>query len=165
MDIIAKYGFSNKILLQDDLFPYLQKQRRGFNVSTDPTIHQRILRYQNRLLDHLLNSRVLLRISNSSLYGNNYKLPYYMIDLRNSIFEDDIDKNVSTIRQNLQVSYVNRLLSIVNVKSGFDNLSKTSAYYNLNWLKDNLNNNIGNLQTRQHKDYLLYLIDSLDNSK
>ena len=88
-----------------------------------------------------------------------------MIDLRNSIFEDDIDKNVSTIRQNLQVSYVNRLLSIVNVKSGFDNLSKTSAYYNLNWLKDNLNNNIGNLQTRQHKDYLLYLIDSLDNSK
>ena len=165
MSIIAKYGFSNKMLLQDDLFPYLQKQRRGFNVSTDPTIHQRILRYQNRLLDHLLNSRVLLRISNSSLYGNNYKLPYYMIDLRNSIFEDDIDKNVSTIRQNLQVSYVNRLLSIVNVKSGFDNLSKTSAYYNLNWLKDNLNNNIGNLQTRQHKDYLLYLIDSLDNSK
>jgi hypothetical protein len=165
MSIIAKYGFSNKMLLQDDLFPYLQKQRRGFNVSTDPTIHQRILRYQNRLLDHLLNSRVLLRISNSSLYGNNYTLPYYMIDLRNSIFEDDIDKNVSTIRQNLQVSYVNRLLSIVNVKSGFDNLSKTSAYYNLNWLKDNLNNNIGNLQTRQHKDYLLYLIDSLDNSK
>ena len=165
MSIIAKYGFSNKMLLQDDLFPYLQKQRRGFNVSTDPTIHQRILRYQNRLLDHLLNSRVLLRISNSSLYGNNYTLPYYMIDLRNSIFEDDIDKNVSTIRQNLQVSYVNRLLSIVNVKSGFDNLSKTSAYYNLNWLKDNLNNNIGNFQTRQHKDYLLYLIDSLDNSK
>jgi hypothetical protein len=165
MSIIAKYGFSNKILLQDDIFPYLQKQRRGFNVSTDPTILQRILRYQNRLLDHLLNSRVLLRISNSSLYGNSYKLPYYMIDLRNSIFEDDIDMNISTIRQNLQVSYVNRLLSIVNTKSSFDNLSKTSAFYNLNWLKDNLDNKIGNLQTRQHKEYLFYLIDSLDNSK
>ena len=165
MSIISKYGFSNKILLQDDIFPYLQKQRRGFNVSTDPTILQRILRYQNRLLDHLLNSRVLLRISNSSLYGNSYKLPYYMIDLRNSIFEEDFNMNVSTIRQNLQVSYVNRLLLIVNSKSSFDNLSKTSAFYNLNWLKDNLDNNIGNLQTRQHKDYLFYLIDSLDNSK
>ena len=165
MSIISKYGFSNKILLQDDIFPYLQKQRRGFNVSTDPTILQRILRYQNRLLDHLLNSRVLLRISNSSLYGNNYKLPYYMIDLRNSIFEEDFNMNISSIRQNLQVSYVNRLLSIVNIKSSFDNLSKTSAFYNLNWLKDNLDNKIGNLQTRQHKDYLLYLIDSLDNPK
>ena len=165
MSIISKYGFSNKILLQDDIFPYLQKQRRGFSVSTDPTILQRILRYQNRLLDHLLNSRVLLRISNSSLYGNSYKLPYYMIDLRNSIFEEDFNMNVSTIRQNLQVSYVNRLLSIVNSKSNFDNLSKTSAFYNLNWLKDNLDNKIGNLQTRQHKEYLFYLIDSLDNSK
>jgi hypothetical protein len=73
--------------------------------------------------------------------------------------------NISTIRQNLQVSYVNRLLSIVNTKSSFDNLSKTSAFYNLNWIKDNLDNKIGNLQTRQHKEYLFYLIDSLDNSK
>ena len=165
MDILAKYAFSNKILLQEDLFPYLMKQRRGFNVSTDPTIHQRILRYQNYLLNHLLNSRVLLRISNSSLYGNEYKLPYYMIDLRNSIFASDIDKNVSTIRQNIQVSYVNRLLSIVNPKSSYDNLAKTSAYYNLNWLKDNLDSKIGNLQTRQHKDYILYLIDSLESNK
>ena len=165
MDILSKYAFSNKILLQEDLFPYLMKQRRGFNVSTDPTIHQRILRYQNYLLNHLLNSRVLLRISNSSLYGNEYKLPYYMIDLRNSIFASDIDKNVSTIRQNIQVSYVNRLLSIVNPKSSYDNLAKTSAYYNLNWLKDNLDNRIGNLQTRQHKDYILYLIDSLESNK
>ena len=164
MDILAKYAFSNKILLQEDLFPYLMKQRRGFNVSTDPTIHQRILRYQNYLLNHLLNSRVLLRISNSSLYGNEYKLPYYMIDLRNSIFASDIDKNVSTIRQNIQVSYVNRLLSIVNPKSSYDNLAKTSAYYNLNWLKDNLDTKIGNLQTRQHKDYILYLIDSLESN-
>jgi len=165
MDILAKYAFSNKILLQEDLFPYLMKQRRGFNVSTDPTIHQRILRYQNYLLNHLLNPRVLLRISNSSLYGNEYKLPYYMIDLRNSIFASDIDKNVSTIRQNIQVSYVNRLLSIINPKSSYDNLAKTSAYYNLSWLKDNLDSKIGNLQTRQHKDYILFLIDSLENTK
>ena len=162
MDILAKYGFSNKMLLQPDLFPYLQKQRRGFNVSSDPGIHQRILVYQNRLLDHLLNNRVLSRMTNSSLYGNEYELPYYMIDLRKSIFESDLNTNISTVRQNLQTTYVNRLLNIVK-SSSYDNHSKTSAFYNLNWIKDNLDVTTANLQSRQHKKYLLYLIESLDN--
>ena len=162
MNILAKYGFSNKMLLQPDLFPYLQKQRRGFNVSSDPGIHQRILVYQNRLLDHLLNNRVLSRMTNSSLYGNEYELPYYMIDLRKSIFESDLNTNISTVRQNLQTTYVNRLLNIVK-SSSYDNHSKTSAFYNLNWIKDNLDVTTANLQSRQHKKYLLYLIESLDN--
>jgi len=158
--LIAKYGFSNKILLQKDLIPYLQTQRRGFEVSSDPTIHQRILSYQNRLLDHLLHPNVLLRFSNSSLYGNDYKLPYYMIDLRNSIFESDLNSDISTIRQNLQTTYVNRLLKILDTKSRYDNISKSSAYYNISWLKSNLNMNTGDLQSKQHKEYLLFLIDS-----
>ena len=161
LKIISEYGFSNKMLLQPDLFPYLQKQRRGFNVSTDPAIHQRILTYQNRLLDHLLNNKVLTRMTNSALYGNEYELPYYMIDLRKSVFDSDLNSDISTVRQNLQTAYVNRLLNIMK-SSSFDSHSKTSAYYNLNWLKDNLKMSVGNLQTRQHKKYLLYLIDSLD---
>ena len=163
MNIISEYGFSNKILLQKDLFPFLQKQRRGFSISNDYSIHQRILSFQNRLLDHLLNPKVLTRITNSSIYGNEYKLPYYMIDLRKSIFEKDFNINISTVRQNIQTTYVNRLLSIVKSKSSYDNHSKTSAYYNLNWLKENINKNTGDLQTRQHKTYLLYLIESIEN--
>jgi hypothetical protein len=161
--LIAKYGFSNKILLQKDLFPYLQTQRRGFKVSNDPTIHQLILTYQNRLLDHLLHPKVLLRFSNSSLYGNDYKLPYYMIDLRNSIFESDFNTDVSTIRQNLQTAYVNRLLKIVDTKSRYDNMSKSSAYFNISWLNSNLNTNTGDLQSKQHNEYLLFLLDSFLN--
>ena len=161
MRILAKYGFSNRMLLQPEIFPYLQKQRRGFNVSSDPGIHQRILVYQSRLLDHLLNNKVLSRMTNSSLYGNNYELPYYMIDLRKSIFDSDLNSNISTVRQNLQTTYVNRLLNIIK-SSSYDNHSKTSAYYNLNWLKDNLDITTANLQSRQHKEYLLYLIESLD---
>ena len=161
MRILAKYGFSNRMLLQPEIFPYLQKQRRGFNVSSDPGIHQRILVYQSRLLDHLLNNKVLSRMTNSSLYGNNYELPYYMIDLRKSIFDSDLNSNISTVRQNLQTTYVNRLLNIIK-SSTYDNHSKTSAFYNLNWLKDNLDITTANLQSRQHKEYLLYLIESLD---
>lgn len=166
MQMISDYGFSNKVLLQEDLFPYLQKQRRGWNISDDPTIHQRILIYQNRLLNHLLHPNVLLRMTNSSLYGNEYKLPDYMIDLRKSIFQSDMYGDVSTVRQNLQITYINRLLSIVGPKSRYDNISKTTAHYNLNWLRNNININTGDLASRQHKGYILHIInDELNNAK
>ena len=142
MRILTDYGFSNKILLQKDLFPYLQQQRRGFKISDDPTIHQRILVYQNRLLNHLLHPKVLLRITNSSLYGNEYKLPDYMKDLRNAMFQSDLNTNITTLRQNIQISYTNRLLSIISPKSSYDNISKSTAYYQLDWLKNNLNTKI-----------------------
>ena len=160
MQILSDYAFSNKILLEPEIFPYLQKQRRGFSISADPEIHQRILTYQKRLLDHLLNRNVLLRITNSTKYGNNYELSYYMIDLRKSIFESDFNTNISTIRQNLQVEYVNRLIGIASSKSRYDNFSKASAFYNLSWLKRNLNTSTGNLSTKQHKEYILFLIES-----
>ena len=159
MNMISKYGFSNKVVLQPEIFPYLQKQRRGWSISKDPTIHQRILIYQSRLLNHLLHPNVLQRITNSSLYGNEYKLPEYMIDLSKSIFQSDMNGNVTTVRQNLQISFINRLLSIIGEKSKYDNVSKTSAHYNLNWLKDNLNINTGDLASRQHKSYILFLIE------
>ena len=163
MDIIAKYGFSNKVILQDDIFPFLQSQRRGFSVSEDPTIHQRILTYQNRLLNHLLHPKVLLRITNSQLYGNEYLLPNYMIDLRNSIFKEDFNSNISTVRQNLQITYIKRLIKIIDDKSKYDNISQSTAHYNLLWIKNNINTNTGNLSSRQHKDYILFLINSINN--
>ena len=161
--IISDYGFSNKVILQENIFPFLQSQRRGFDVSTDPSIHQRILNYQNRLLDHLLHPKVLQRITNSELYGNEYKLPNYMIDLRNAIFKDDMNLDISTVRQNLQTTYTKRLIGIIKEKSAFDNISKSSAYYNINWLKSNIYKSSGNLSSRQHKSYILYLLDSVEN--
>ena len=88
-----------------------------------------------------------------------------MIDLRNSIFKSDINSNVSSVRQNLQINYVNRLLSMIGEKSKYDNISKSSAYYNLDWLKSNLNINSGDLSSKQHKSYLLYLINNSLNFK
>jgi hypothetical protein len=87
-----------------------------------------------------------------------------MIDLRNSIFESDFNTDVSSIRQNLQTTYVNRLLKILDTKSRYDNMTKSSAYYNISWLKSNLNTSTGDLQSKQHKEYLLFLIDSFINN-
>ena len=162
MNVLSEYGFSNKVILQNDIIPFLQEQRRGFKVSSDPTIHQRILIYQNRLLGHLLHPTVLLRITNSTLYGNQYNLTDYMIDLRNSIFLNDMNSDISTVRQNLQISYVKRLIGIISPKSKYDNISQSAAYYNINWLKKNLNIKSGDLSARQHKEYLVYLIESIE---
>ena len=160
LNILAEYGFSNKILLSPESIPFLQKQRRGFTVSKDPNIHQLILSYQNRLLDHLLHPKVLQRITNSSLYGNKYQISEYLIDLRKAIFDEDMFSDISTIRQNLQISYVNRLLSIIDSDSNYDNIAKSSTYYNLDWLNTNLSVDLGNLSTRQHKAYLSFIIKS-----
>ncbi len=160
MEIIAKYGFSDNALIGIDIIPYLQRQRRGFTISEDPQVHERILRYQNRILDQLLHPNVLNRMTNSTLYGNEYDITEFMIDLRKSIFDKDFNTSVSSIRQYLQISYVNRLIRIIDNKSKFDLISKSKAHYNLEWLKNNLNTNAGNLSSKQHRDYLIYLIES-----
>ena len=160
MEIIAKYGFSDNALIGIDIIPYLQRQRRGFTISEDPQVHERILRYQNRILDQLLHPNVLNRMTNSTLYGNQYDITEFMIDLRKSIFDTDFNTSVSSIRQYLQISYVNRLIKIIDNKSKYDLISKSKAHYNLKWLKNNLNTNDGNLSTKQHRSYLIYLIES-----
>ena len=114
------------------------------------------------MLGHLLHPTVLLRITNSTLYGNQYNLTDYMIDLRNSIFLNDMNSDISTVRQNLQISYVKRLIGIISPKSKYDNISQSAAYYNINWLKKNLNIKSGDLSARQHKEYLVYLIESIE---
>lgn len=168
MNAISNFGFSDQNFFNmSDLFPYLQSQRRGFNFRSygeDPKILSIILNRQKLLLSQLLNKNVLTRINNSSLYGNQYSLTKYMIDLRKSIFKNDLYSNVSPMRRNLQISYLEYLLSILSESSNYDNLSKSSAYYNVEWLNKNLDNSIGNLSTRQHRDYLLYMIEEFKNN-
>ena len=165
VQLIKEYGFENQEMFNDsDLFSHLQSQRRGFNFRSsgeDPKILPTVLNRQKLLLSHLLNKNVLQRINNSSLYGNEYSLTEYMIDLRNAVFRSDLYSNVSLTRRNLQVEYIDFLIRLVSDKSNYDNMSKTSAFYNLNWLKSNLDKEIGNLTTRQHREYLLYKIDDI----
>ena len=166
LEAIRKYGFSDEFILNNnDLYPYLQNQRRGFNFRStgeDPKLLEYVQSRQNRILSHLLNSTVLRRINNSTLYGNNYTITAYMIDLRNAIFKDDLNGNITITRQNLQITYLKKLINIISVKTNYDNMSKSSAYYHIMWIKKNLNPNNGNLSTKQHKQYLLFLIDSIE---
>ena len=167
MDALEKYAFSdNQLLILQDIYPFLQSQRRGFNFRSsgeDPKILSSILYRQKRLLAQLLHKNVLTRINNSSLYGNSYSLTQYMIDLRKAIFMKDMYGSVSILRQNIQIAYLEKLLSIVSDNTSYDNLSQSSAYYNIEWLQSNLDKRTGDLSSRQHKEYLLYLISKLEN--
>ena len=58
-------------------YNYIAMQRRGFNFfgePEDPKIHDLILNYQKRILDHILHPNTLQRITDSELYRNQYQL-------------------------------------------------------------------------------------------
>ncbi|HRG36356.1 MAG TPA: zinc-dependent metalloprotease, partial [Chitinophagales bacterium] len=143
MQAITKYAFSkNAFTAPTELYNFLQMQRRGqdFRKETeDPKIHERILNIQRGILDQLLNSTVLQRITDTKLYGNKYTLNAVLKDITNGIFIEDLGASVSSIRQNLQEEYVSRLLSIVDTKSAHAYTSKSAAFGEVKRILDWMN--------------------------
>ncbi|WP_143962376.1 zinc-dependent metalloprotease [Litoribacter populi] len=166
MNALGKYVFApDAFNVSNDLYNYLAQQRRGFNFFSgpeDPKIHKQVLNYQKNVLNHLLHTNTLQRISDSELYGNEYKLAAFMNDLTKSVFDEDMNKNVNTFRQNLQLEYVNSLKAMVAGDSSgrYNHLAKSSALYNLNYIKGRVSNGAGDLATKAHKDHIKVLIDN-----
>lgn len=164
MDALKTYIFApDAFNAPKDLYNYLAKQRRGFNFfarSEDPKIHAEVLSYQKRVLNHILHRNTLQRISDSELYGNQYKLATFMTDLNNAIFKVDVNTNINSFRQNLQTEYTKMLLKMVNEKSKYTNASKAMALYNLNRIKSWVSNGVGNIATKAHKNQLKLLINN-----
>ncbi|HEX4887852.1 MAG TPA: zinc-dependent metalloprotease [Luteibaculaceae bacterium] len=150
-----------------ELYNFLQLQRRGFNFggnNEDPQIHNRILAVQADLLDQLLHPTVMLRISDATLYGNQYKLDEFMTDLTKSIFEEDLTGKVTSIRQNLQVRYTADLIEVF--KSKFhDNLAKAQALAQLTAIKKQQSAGVSpDASTKAHRAYIVYQINqALEN--
>jgi hypothetical protein len=148
----------------EELYNHLRQQRRGFDfyeVTEDPKIHDVMIAVQGGVLDHLMHPAVQKRITDSRLYGNDYDLAAVMNDLTNAIFGADLRSNVNTVRQNLQLGYVNRLLAMVSgdTKAGYDSVAQSTALYNLRRIETMLDGNRGpNEETRAHRDNVLYTI-------
>ncbi|WP_282131774.1 zinc-dependent metalloprotease [Pseudoalteromonas aliena] len=162
MDILAKFVFAPDVLQNmQPLYSYLQLQRRGFNhygKNEDPKAHQMILGMQKSVLAQLLHPAVLLRISDTALYGNEYSLTQFMQDLTASIFVKSKDAN--SISHNLQIEYVNQLIAIAGLgkASKFDNLAKTAALYQLTQIADTSVAWGSDTATKAHKKYIDRLI-------
>jgi len=163
VNALAKYAFAPDAFEKaEDLYPYLQQQRRGFNTpyrGEDPKIHERVLGIQKMILGQLLNSNVLNRLVNSSLYGNEYDVSVYFNDLNHAIFEMDKDMEVNSFRQNLQVVYVNRLIRIAKNKR-LNAMVRTQVHHQLNTiLKTMKSSKSSGASTDAHREYLVYLLE------
>lgn len=122
MKALSKYAFSAAAWKTSEaLNRHLQQQRRGFDFRSegeDPKIHERVLTLQRSLLDHIMHANTQDRILDSALYGNAYPLPDVMRDLTDAIIADgELKGPVGTLRQDLQLDYVDRLLNIVKNRS------------------------------------------------
>lgn len=164
MAFLNKYVFApNAFDVDLPLLPYLQVQRRGYNffgATEDPKHTSVVLNFQMNILSELLNSVTMRRITNSALYGNTYTVADVLNDLTNGIFKADITGAVNVYRQNLQTEYVKGLISIVESKTGYDNVARSGAYNSLRKIKAQLATAPSpNESTKAHRSMLLFLID------
>lgn len=171
MQMLAKYAFGPEAWKTPELLlNHLQQQRRGFDfkeTGEDPKIHERILKVQRSLLDHLLHVNTQNRILDSALYGNGYALSEMMRDLTRSIMTGEAEgASLSTVRQNLQLDYVERLLGIVKGK-GYQSAAQSVALFELKELEKGLREAPAVAEANKpHVTHLLYKIErGLDEKK
>ncbi len=177
MNALNTYVFApNAYKVPNDLYNYIAMQRRGYNFfrgPEDPKIHALVLGNQKRILDHILHPNTLQRITDSELYGNKYKLSEFMTDLNAAIFKKDITGSINTFRQNLQIEYTKKLITIASstrsnpkarpnsISLQYTYTSKSMALYNLKRIKSMVSNGTGDKLTKAHKDHLKTLINNV----
>ena len=170
MRLLVEYGFSPRAYLApSDIYAYLQIQRRGFDMrrygNEDPKIHERIARYQSGLLAHLMHPTVLRRMTNSRFYDNSYSVSEMFSDLTKGIFDEDLNTEVSTTRQNLQHSYVDGLISALS-NPKYDHISKSAALYEIQQIDDLMKSNKGkDRETKAHRDHIRFKINKALDKK
>ena len=146
------------------LYSHLQMQRRGFDhfgTPEDPKIHDRVLTTQRNVLNQLMHPRVMMRITDTRMYGNEYPLAEVMSDLTSAIFDADARSNVNSFRQNIQMEYVNRLVAIITppTKSNYDYASQSAALASLRSIQSKLSGKAGvNAETVAHTRNVLFTI-------
>jgi hypothetical protein len=166
MNVLTTYVFAPEAFtFSNDLYVYLQAQRRGFGFfarSEDPKIHEQILAIQKGVIDQLLHENTLERIVDSELYGNEYTLTEVMTELTNAIFKADIAGNVTSVRQNLQITYTEKLIDILIGKSKdrYNNTAQSHALYFLKEVQKMASTSTGDISTKAHKSHLKTIIEN-----
>ena len=166
MDALATHLFAPDAFdVNGALWRTTVPERRGFEHgggTEDPKIHESVLRSQQRVLDHLLHPTVLRRIVDTALYGNAYPLDEMMGDLTTAIFSADMAVSVNGFRRNLQMEYVQRLITVAGMsgKSDYDSSARGVALFELIKLREALESNVAeDAMTTAHRRLLVMTID------
>jgi len=168
MELLNKYVFAPNAFDADaQVFPYLQRQRRGYDqgAGEDFKVTSLPSSLQYNALIHILNPNTLLRITNTRLYGNTYSVADVMSDLTKGIFDADINGNANLYRQYLQTAFVELLGTIAQGKMG-DDVARSAARYTLKKIKTRLATAVStNEETKAHRANLVFLIDDATTVK
>ena len=170
MELISKYIFAPNAFDADaNIFPYLQRQRRGFDqgAGEDFKVSNSFLMLQaTTALAQILHPNTMQRITNTRLYGNTYSVADVMNDLTKGIFDADMIGNVNVYRQNLQTTYVAALAQAADNKSPYDDIATAAARYTLKKIKSKLATSIStNEETKAHRANLIFIIDDATTVK
>ena len=147
------------------LLSHLAMQRRDFDFfsgTEDPKVHDRVLNIQRGVLAHLLHPVVLRRVTDSRLYGNEYPASEVLADLTTAIFAADLRTDVNSMRQQLQIEYVQRLARIAaeGSQTGHDAIARSGVIQQLRRIDAQLASRpAGNLETQAHTGHVRLLIE------
>ena len=163
MSVLSIHAFSSVAFpINASLISKVQLERRMFDLRgehEDPQIHKIILGIQNKILDHVLSAWTLSRITDTQLYGNDYSVYEVINDLTDAIFLEDINSEVSSIRRNLQTSYVRRLISIL-ATDYYDEFATAAAYNSLRNIEKLMKKLSSHEPTKAHRKLIHWIIDS-----
>ncbi len=163
METLQKYAFSTEAFpVNAELLRKVQVERRMFDLYTrheDPQMHKIILSIQNSVLNHILNSWTLERISDTELYGNEYSVYEVIDDLTESIFIGDENNKASSIRRNIQTTYVRRLIDILS-QDYYDEFATAAAYNSLRKIQKMVRKSSNDLPTKAHRKLISWIIES-----
>jgi hypothetical protein len=168
MEVLSKYFFAPDAFSGDEqVFAYLQAQRRGFNFfngTEDPKVTGLYSSLQGfGALAHILHPVTLQRITNTRLYGNQYSVAEVLGDLTKGIFSADLTGKVNVYRQYLQTQYVRSVAGIVGTQPGspYDDVSRSAALYTLKKIKGMLATAVSpDEETKAHRSGLGFIIDN-----
>ena len=164
VNILSEYYFnSDKFILPPDIASKMQRERRSFDFygkTEDPKIHKMILRGQKKVLKHFTNSRVLKRLTDSSLYGNEYLPNELLKDLTLSIFKESRSRKLNGIDQNLQNYFLKRLIMIFR-SGNFDSPSIAASLASLEKIKAYTFSSSYDEATENHKKLIRLKIENL----
>ena len=157
MNLIKEKLLSNDAFSFDEnLLKYLQSEKRaayssGRRVNEDPKLHDLVLSMQGRTLSHILHPVVMMRLVDSSQYGNTYVPDEVLKDLFDGIF---VQREIpTTFKMNLQSKYVDSLISALD-DDDYDEISKAAIYASLVDIKNFTRSQYGDSKTKVHYNFL-----------
>ena len=168
MQVLNTHLFAPDVLAgAQKLFARLQPQRRGFDFygePEDPKIHESLLRVQKSVLRHLVHPNTLQRLTDTQTYGGEYSVIEMLETLTDGVFAADMEGEVNSYRQNLQVEYVNMLVGAMNSKANGHNV-RAAIFAQVLALADVLQAKVNgpdftglNAATRAHSQYLDFIL-------